>query len=146
MSSPQGARCPQDRGVPQVEITRSRGVSSTAEQVFGGLLQDSVTQVFSGTLGPIASQALLDAVKRYSSLELKDTVANPQLLDEALKRHLGSVARVLERKILETLARRAAVGVARFEREHFDFAQEVETVKKQFLKRKQAGNQPQILE
>lgn len=129
-----------------MEITKSKGVTSTAEQVFGGLLQDSVTEVFNGTLGPIAGQALLDAVKRYSSLELKDVLARPQLLDEALKRHLGSVARVLERSILRTLARKAAVGIVPFEGEHFDFAREVETVSGQFLKRKQTRTQTHLLE
>ena len=129
-----------------MEVTRSRGASSGAEHIFGVLLGDSVTQVFNGTLGPIAGQALSDALKRHTSLELDDIIARPQLLDEALKCHLGSVTRVLERRILETLAKKTAAGVALSRTEHFDFVQEIENVKRQFLVRKKAGNQPQILE
>lgn len=129
-----------------MEVIKSRGASSSAEQVFGALLGDSVTQVFNGTLGPIAGQALFDALSKHTSLELKDIIAKPQLLDEGLKTHLGSVARVLERRILETLAKKAAAGVAPSETGRFDFAKEVENVKRQFLKRKQAGNHPKILE
>jgi hypothetical protein len=146
MLSPSGVRCPKDRGVPQVEITKSKGVSSSAEELFDRLLTESVSQVFGGTLGPIAGQALLDALKKHTSLELKDIPAKPELLDEALKSHLGSVAGVLERKILRTLTKNAAAGVAPSETERFDFALEVKNIKRQFLRRKQAGNQPQILE
>jgi len=146
MSSPTGARCPQSRGVRQVEVNKSRGASSSAEQLFDGLLRDSVSQVFTGTLGPIAGQALLDALSKHTSLELKDIPEKPQLLDEALRSHLGSVAGVLERKILRTLTKNAAAGVAPSETERFDFALEVEDIKRQFLRRKEAGNQPQILE
>lgn len=129
-----------------MEVARSKGVSSSAEQVFDGLLCDSVTQVFNGALGPIAGAALLDALKRYASLELKDIPAKPELLHEALQYHLGPVARVLERKILATLTKKAAVGTAPCETERFVFAQEVANVRRQFLRRKQACNQPKILE
>jgi hypothetical protein len=135
-----------DAGVPQVEIARSKGASSSAEQLFDTLLRDSVTQTFSGVLGKIAGQALLDAVKAQTSLETDGLPRRPDLLDQALRAHLGSAARVLERKILRALAAKTANGIARSETEPFDFASEIENIRKQFLKRKQAGNQLQILE
>jgi len=135
-----------DAGVPQVEISRSKGASSSTEQLFDTLLRDSVTQTFSGVLGKVAGQALLDAVKAQTSLETDDFPQRPDLLDQALRAHLGAAARVLERKILRTLTAKTASGIARNETEPFDFASEIENVRKQFLKRKQAGNQPQILE
>jgi hypothetical protein len=135
-----------DAGVLQVEIARSKGASSSTEQLFDTLLRDSVTQTFSGVLGKIAGQALLDAVKAQTSLETDGLPQRPDLLDQALRAHLGSAARVLERKILRALTAKTASGIARSETEPFDFASEIENIRKQFLKRKQAGKQPQILE
>ena len=129
-----------------MEITRSKGAFSGAEQTFDAFLQDSVTQTFKGTLGPIAGQALLDAVKTHASLATQDFPRRPDLLDKALGAHLGSVAGVLERMILKTLATKTATGVTLREGASFDFASEIEKIKTNFLNRKQAGNQPQILE
>jgi hypothetical protein len=146
MMHPSGTRRPLGTGVPQVEITRSKGTASSAEQLFDTLLRDSMTQTFSGTLGTIAGQALLDAVKAHTSLEPEAIARRPDLLDKALGAHLGSVSRVLERKILRTLATKTATGLALAEADPLDFTSEVEKIRRQFLKRKQAGNQPQILE
>jgi len=144
--SPSRAHSPQDRGVPRVEISASKGVSSSAEQLFDTLLHDSVTEVFNGVLGMIAGPALIDAVKRDTSLEMRDLSRKPDLLDQALVAHLGSAAKVLERKILKTLATKTVTGFAPREASRLDFSLEVENVRKQFLKRKQAANQAQILE
>jgi hypothetical protein len=56
------------------------------------------------------------------------------------------VAQVLERKILKTLAGKTAAGVAPQETGRVDFVSEVEKIKKQFLRRKKACDQPQIME
>jgi hypothetical protein len=125
---------------------RSKGASSSTEQLFDTLLRDSLTQTFGEILGSIAGQALLDAVKAQTSLEIEGLTRRPDLLDKALKAHLGSAARVLERRILTTLAARTATGIAPHETAPSDFASEIEKIRKQFLKRKQTGNQPQILE
>jgi len=129
-----------------VEISMSRGASSSTEQLFDMLLHDSVTEVFNGVLGAIAGRALLDAMKRHTSLEIEDLSRKPGLLDQALATHLGSAAKVLERRILKTLAAKTVTGFAPREASRLDFAFEVDNVRKQFLKRKQAANQPQILE
>lgn len=146
MTSPSGARRPVRAGSVKVEITRSKGAFSSAEQTFDALLRDSVTQTFKGTLGPIAGQALLDAVKAHASLETEDFPRRPDLLDKALGAHLGSITKVLERMILKTLATKTATGTAPHEGTSFDFASEIDKIKKNFLNRKQAGNQPQVLE
>jgi len=126
--------------------TASRGAYASAEYAFEGLLHDSVIEVFNGTLGKIAGKALLEAVKRHSLSQTEDPLGKPALLHQVLFSHLGSVARVLERKILKTLAGKAAAGIAPRETDRFDFASEVEKIKKQFLKRKQACDQPQTME
>jgi hypothetical protein len=126
--------------------TASRGAFASAEYAFEGLLHDSVIDVFNGTLGKIAGQALLEAVKRHSLSQTEDPLGKPALLHQVLTSHLGSVARVLERKILKTLAGKAAAGVAPRETDRFDFVSEVEKIKKQFLKRKQSCDQPQTME
>jgi hypothetical protein len=146
MTSPSRARRPLDAGVPQVEITRAKGASSSIEQLFDTLLRDSLTQTFGEILGRIAGQALLDAVKAQTSLETEGLPRRPDLLDKALRAHLGSASKVLERRILRTLTAKTATGIAPNETEPTDFASEIEKIRKQFLKRKQAGNQPQILE
>jgi hypothetical protein len=146
MTCPSRARPPLDIRVPQVETTRSKGASSSTEQLFDTLLRDSLTQTFSEVLGRIAGQALLDAVKAQTSLKTEGLPRRPDLLDKALTAHLGSAARVLERRILRTLAAKTATGIVPNETVPSDFASEIEKIRKQFLKRKQAGNQPQILE
>lgn len=129
-----------------MEITASKGASSSAEQAFDLLLMECVVEVFNGVLGKIGGRALLEAVRTYTSLEIKDLPGKLDLLDQALRAHLGSSAKVLERRILKTLAVRTSAGVAPRENDEFDFMSEVETARKQFLRRKQAGNQPQALE
>jgi isopentenyldiphosphate isomerase len=125
---------------------RSKGVSSSTEQLFDTLLRDSLTQTFGEVLGRIAGQALLDAMKAQTSLGIEALSRRPDLLDKALTAHLGSAARVLERRILRTLTAKTATGIALNENEVSDFGFVIEKIRKQFLKRKQAGNQPQILE
>ncbi|HXZ97974.1 MAG TPA: hypothetical protein VED24_01255 [Candidatus Acidoferrum sp.] len=114
--------------------------------MFDTLLRDSVTQTFGEVLGRIAGQALLDAVKAQTCLEIEGLSRRPDLLDKALEAHLGSAARVLERRMLRILTTKTATGITLSENERSDFASVVEKIRKQFLKRKQAGNQPQILE
>lgn len=128
-----------------METTTSKRAPSTAEQAFDVLLRDSLTEVFTGVLGKTAGQALLDVVKSHTSLETKDLPGRPDLVDQALMKHLGLCAKVLERKILRTLAWKTA-GVAPGETDRFDFASEVEKARIKFLKRKQAGNRPNTLE
>jgi hypothetical protein len=135
---------PQVRGVKPVEIASSRAASSGAERVFDMLLCDSLTEVFNTVLGRIAGQALLDAVKRHTSLELEDFPAKPNLLDEALTALTGKAAKVLERKILKTVTGKISGGTEPVENE-FDFAAEISKAKQQFLKRKQAANHPRTL-
>lgn len=129
-----------------MEIVSSKGASSGAEQAFDMLLCDCVTEVFNSVLGRIAGQALLDAVKRHTSLELKDFPGKPNLIDQALTAHLGKAAKVLERKILRTVTRKISAGTAPAENDQFDFATEISRAKEQFLKRKQAANHPRTLE
>jgi hypothetical protein len=129
-----------------VEITRSKGASSSTEQLFLELLGDSVTQTFSEVLGSIAGQALLDAVETHTSLKAEYLPQRPDVLDQALRAYLGSAAGVLERRLLRTLTGKTLTGIAPGEGKPFDFTSEVEKIKKQFLKRKRARNQPQILE
>jgi len=137
---------PSRTAVPQVEIARSKGASSSTEQLFLELLGDSVTQTFSEILGPIAGQALVDAVKTHTSLNAEDLPQRPGVLDQALRAYLGSAAGVLERRILRTLTGKTLTGIAPGEGKPFDFASEVQKTRKQFLKRKRARNQPQVLE
>jgi hypothetical protein len=124
----------------------SKGTYASAEYVFDTLLHDSVAEVFNGTLGKIAGQALLEAVRRHSPSQTEDPVGRPVLLQQVLVSHLGSVAQVLERKILRTLAGKAAVGIAPRETDRVDFVTEVEKIRKQFLRRKQSCDQPQAME
>jgi hypothetical protein len=125
---------------------RSKGASSSNQQLFDTLLRDSMTQTFGEVLGRIAGQALLDAVKAQTSLEIEGLTRRPDLLDKALRAHLGSAAGVLERRMLRALTANTATGIALNENGPYDFVSEIEEIRKQFLKRKQAGNQPQILE
>jgi hypothetical protein len=121
-------------------------VYASVEYVFEGLLHDSVIEVFNGILGKIAGQALLEAVKRHNPSQTEDPLGKPALLHQVLISHLGSVAQVLERKILKTLAGKTAVGVAHQESDRVDFASEIEKIREQFLRRKQACDQPQTME
>ena len=124
----------------------SKGACASAEYVFDTLLHDSVIEVFNGILGKIAGQALLEAVKRHSPSQTEDPLERPVLLHQVLISHLGSVAQVLERKILKTLAGKAAPGIAPRATDHVDFVSEVEKIRKQFLRRKKACDQPQTME
>jgi len=126
--------------------TASRGVYASAEYVFEGLLHDSVIEVFNGILGKIAGQALLEAVMRHSPSPTEDPLERPVLLHQVLISHLGSVAQVLERKILKTLAGKTAAGVAPQGTDRVDFVSEVEKIREQYLRRKQACDQPQTME
>jgi hypothetical protein len=121
-------------------------VYASAEYVFEGLLHDSVIEVFNGILGKIAGQALLEAVMRHSPSPTEDPLEKPVLLHQVLISHLGSVAQVLERKILKTLAGKTAAGVAPQETDRVDFVSEVEKIREQYLRRKQACDQPQTME
>jgi hypothetical protein len=121
-------------------------VYASAEYVFEGLLHDTVIEVFDGILGKIAGQALLEAVMRHSPSLTEDPLEKPVLLHQVLISHLGSVAQVLERKILKTLAGKTATGVAPQVTDRVDFVSEVEKIREQFLRRKQACDQPQTME
>jgi hypothetical protein len=129
-----------------VGTIRSKGASSSNEQLFDTLLRDSLIQTFGEVLGRIAGQALLDAVKAQTSLDIEGLTRRPDLLDKALKAHLGSAAGVLERRMLRALTAKTATGIALNENGPYDFASVIEKIRKQFLKRKQTGNLPQILE
>ena len=124
----------------------SKGAYAGAECVFETLLHDSVIEVFNGTLGKIAGQALLDAVRRHNPSQTEDPVGNPVLLQQLLVSHLGSVAQVLERKILKTLTGKAAVVSTPQGADRVDFAMEVEKIRKEFLRRKQSCDRPQAME
>ena len=126
--------------------TAPRGVYASAEYVFEELLHDSVIEVFNGVLGKIAGQALLEAVKKHSPSQTEDPLGRPVLLHQVLISHLGSVAQVLERRILRTLAGKTAGRVAPQETGRVDFVSEVEKIRKQFLRRKKACDQPQTME
>ena len=131
--------------ITATKSTTSETTHSSTEWVFNSLLSDSVIEVFNGTLGKIAGQALLNVVKAQSP-DNADPLRRPDLLDQVLVSHLGLVARVIERKILKTLAGKTASGAVPEATDHFDFAAEVDKVRKQFLERKQMGGQPQTLE
>ena len=124
----------------------SRGAYASAEYAFEGLLHDSAIEVFNGVLGKIAGQALIEAVRKYSASQTEDPLGKPVVLHEVLISHLGLVAQVLERKILKTLAGKASAGVAPRETARIDFVSEVEKIRKQFLRRKKACDQPQTME
>ena len=124
----------------------SKGAYASAEYVFDNLLHDSVTEVFNGVLGKTAGQALVEAVKRHSPSQTEDPLEKPVLLHQVLVSHLGAVARVLERKILKTLAGKTASGIAPRETDRVDFVSEVEKIRKQFLRRKQSCDRPQAME
>jgi len=128
-----------------VEISATKRITSSAEQVFGVLMSESVIEVFDGVLGRIGGEALLDAVRRDASPEIRDFLENSDLLDHALVAHLGRAAKVLERRILKTLASKTAAGTPPVQTDYFNFALEVEKVRRQFLKRKQASH-PHTLE
>jgi hypothetical protein len=134
------------RGVPAVGITTAKGTCSSANLLFDTLLRDSAVEALTGVLGRIAGQALLDAMERNTSCKIDDLLTRPILLDKALVTHLGLAAKVLERKVLRVLTKKAVAGIAPGEKDWFDFAQEVEKVRKDFLKRKEGNNQPQLLE
>jgi len=137
---------PAPAGGASAVTTAPRGAYASAEYVFEGLLHDSVIEVFNGILGKIAGQALLEAVKRHNPSQTEDPLGRPVLLHQVLSSHLGSVAQVLERKILKTLAGKTAAGVAPQETDRVDFVSEVEKIRKQFLRRKKACDQPQTME
>ena len=126
--------------------TKGKGTQAGAEHVFDGLFHDSVIEVFNGTLGKIAGPALLEAVRKHAPLQTDDPLERPDLLDQILIAHLGLVARVLERKILKTVASKTATVTAPSENGRIDFASEIESIRKQFLRRKLAGDRPQTLE
>jgi len=129
-----------------VETTASKEAYSIAENVFDTLLHDSVVDTFNETLGKIAGQALVDAVKRHTSSDMEHLLGKPELIDQALIAHLGIAAQVLERRVLKTLVSKTGAGTARRGTDRFSFASEVEKIKEQFLQRKQAGGQPHTLE
>jgi len=137
---------PAGTGEISTVVTTTKGVHSGAEHVFDGLFRDSVIEVFNGTLGKIAGQALLEAVKKHAPLQTDDPLERPDLLDQMLIAHLGLVAQVLERMILRTLGSKTATLAAPREDARIDFPSEVEKIRKQFLKRKKAGDQPHSLE
>jgi hypothetical protein len=124
----------------------TRGAYSSAEYAFRALLHNSVTEVFSGTLGKIAGEALLEAIKKHAPSKGEDPLERPELLDQMLIAHLGLVAQVLERRILRTLGAKTATAASLCENERIDFPLEVEKIRKQFLKRKQAADRPQAVE
>jgi hypothetical protein len=124
----------------------SKGAYASAEYAFDILLHDSVTEVFKAVLGKIAGHALIEAVKKHSPSQTEDPLERPALLHQVLVSHLGSVAQVLERRILKTLVSKAAAGVAPPETDRIDFVSEVEKIKKQFLRRKHSGDRPQAME
>jgi hypothetical protein len=126
--------------------TASKGAYSCAEYAFEALLRDSVMEVFNGTLGKIAGQALHDAIKRRAPPNGKDPLERPDFLHQMLIAHLGLVAQVLERKILRTLSNKTATAAPSSENTRVDFPSEVEKIRKQYLRRKKAGDQPQALE
>jgi hypothetical protein len=126
--------------------TETRGTHSSAEYVFRALLHDSVTEVFSGTLGKIAGEALLEAIKKHAPPDGEDPLERPELLDQTLVAHLGLVAQVLERRILRTLGNKTAIPGTLRENGRIDFPSEVEKIRKQFIRRKQAADRPQALE
>jgi hypothetical protein len=134
------------KGEISVMTTATRGAYSSAEYAFQALLHDSVTEVFSGTLGKIAGEALLEAIKKHAPSEGEDPLEKPELLDQMLIAHLGLVAQVLERRILRTLGTKTATAASLRENGRVDFPLEVEKIRKQFLKRKQAADRPQALE
>ncbi len=134
------------KGEISVMTTATRGAYSSAEYAFQALLHDSVTEVFSGTLGKIAGEALLEAIKKHAPSEGEDPLEKPELLDQMLIAHLGLVAQVLERRILRTLGTKTATAASLRENERIDFPLEVEKIRKQFLKRKQAADRPQAVE
>ena len=134
------------KGEISVMTTATRGAYSSAEYAFQALLHDSVTDVFNGTLGKIAGGALLEAIKKNAPSEGEDPLERPELLDQILIAHLGLVAQVLERRILKTLGSKAAAAASLRENERIDFPLEVEKIRKHFLKRKQAADQPQAVE
>ena len=126
--------------------TASKGAYSCAEYAFETLLRDSALEVFNGTLGKIAGQALLDAIKMRAPPDGKDPLERPDFLHQMLIAHLGLVAQVLERKILRTLSNKTATPAPPREDTGVDFPSEVEKIRKQYLRRKKAGDQPQALE
>ena len=126
--------------------TATRGAFSGAEYAFQALLHDSITEVFNGTLGKIAGGALLEAIKKHAPSEGEDPLERPELLDQILIAHLGLVAQVLERRILRTLGTKTATAASLREDERIDFPLEVEKIRNQFLKRKQAADRPQAVE
>jgi hypothetical protein len=126
--------------------TAGKRAYSCAEYAFETLLRDSVVEVFNGTLGKIAGQALHDAIKRRAPPNGKDPLERPDFLHQMLIAHLGLVAHVLERKILRTLSNKTATAAPPSENTRVDFPSEVEKIRKQYLKRKKAGDQPQALE
>ena len=134
------------KGEISVMTTATRGAYSSGEYAFQTLLHDSVTEVFSGTLGKIAGEALLEAIKKHAPSEGEDPLEKPELLDQMLIAHLGLVAQVLERRILRTLGTKTATAASLRENERIDFPLEVEKIRKQFLKRKQAADRPQAVE
>ena len=134
------------KGEISVMTTATRGAYSGAEYAFQALLRDSVTEVFIGTLGKIAGEALLEAIKKHAPSEGEDPLEKPELLDQMLIAHLGLVAQVLERRILRTLGSKTATAASLRENACIDFPLEVEKIRKHFLRRKQAADQPQALE
>ena len=140
------AHSPTRRGTSPAEVTASKPTSTSVEQAFGMVMSESVVEVFSGVLGKIGGQALLDAVRKDTSVEIKDFLEDADLLDHALMAHMGWAGKVLERKILKRLARKTAAGTPAVETDYVNFASEVEKVRKQFLKRKQAASHQQTLE
>lgn len=143
LSKPNSSASTREMSAP---ASASKGAYSSAEYAFETLLRDSVIEVFNGTLGKIAGQALLDAIRKRAQSDAGDPLERPDFMHQMLIAHLGLVAQVLERKILRTLGSKAAIAAAPKENTGIDFPSEVEKIRKQFLNRKKAANRPQALE
>lgn len=103
-------------------------------------------EVFNETLGNIAGEALLEAVRNRTSSKTEDPLERPDLLHQLLIAHLGAASHVLERRILKTLASKTVAAIALRETDRADFVSEVGEIRRRFLKRKQSCNRPQTME
>jgi hypothetical protein len=138
--------CPTPGGEASTTAASSKGAYASAEYVFDLLLHDSVIEVFNETLGNIAGEALLEAVRNHASSKTEDPLERPDLLHQLLISHLGVASKVLERRILKTLASKTVAAIALRETDRADFVFEVSEIRRQFLKRKQSCNRPHPME
>jgi hypothetical protein len=138
--------CSTPGGEASTLAASSKGAYASAEYAFDALLHDSVIEVFNETLGNIAGEALLEAVRNRTSSKTEDPLEKPDLLHQLLIGHLGAAAHVLERRIVKTLASKTVAAIALRETDRADFVSEVGEIRKRFLKRKQSCNRPQTIE